>query len=121
MRVGEDDFLVGADVVPSKVEKGLQLLAVMANGYGKRTDLKEYKVQKRGGRGILTANITTKTGPLVSAHVVSEENSEIIAISRKGQVIRTGIDGISVLKRATQGVRIMRLDGSDRLALVDLV
>ncbi|HXV27294.1 MAG TPA: DNA gyrase subunit A [Candidatus Paceibacterota bacterium] len=121
MRLDASDQVVGADIIPAKAEKGLQLLAVMANGYGKRTDLSQYKVQKRGGRGILTANITTKTGPLVSAHVVSEENVDIIAVSKKGQVIRTAISGISVLSRATQGVRVMKLAASDELALVVLV
>ncbi|MBI2674213.1 MAG: hypothetical protein HYX22_00540 [Candidatus Yanofskybacteria bacterium] len=85
----KDDRVVGADVVPSGVEKGLHVLAVMKNGYGKRTDLKSYKVQKRGGHGVMTAKITPKTGELVSAHITSEENKELIAVSRKGVVIRT--------------------------------
>jgi DNA gyrase subunit A len=109
---------VGADVIPAKAEKGLQVLAIMEHGYGKRTDMKAYKVQKRGGKGIMTAKITPKTGVLVSAHIVSEENEELIAVSRKGQVIRTTIKEISVLGRATQGVRVMRLDAQDTLASV---
>ena len=121
IRLEGDDKVVGASVIPAKSEKGLCLLAVMANGYGKRTSLTQYKQQKRGGRGILTAKITTKTGPLVSAYVVSEENAEIIAVSKKGVVIRTSIDGISVLSRATQGVRVMKLQAGDELALVVLV
>ncbi|HWA64597.1 MAG TPA: DNA gyrase subunit A [Candidatus Paceibacterota bacterium] len=118
VRLEKGQRVVGADVIPSGAEKGLQLLAVMENGYGKRTDLKFYKLQKRGGHGIMTANITPKTGELVSAHVTSEENKELIAVSRKGQVIRTEIGGISVLGRATQGVRIMKLDAGDKLASV---
>jgi DNA gyrase subunit A len=118
VRLGKDGKVVGAEVVPAGAEKGLQLLALMENGYGKRTDLKFYKVQKRGGHGIMTAKITPKTGNLVSAHVVSEENKEIIAVSRKGQIIRTAISQISVLGRATQGVRVMRLDTGDKLASV---
>lgn len=113
--------VVGADVVPSGVEKGLKILVVMENGYGKRSDLKFYKVQNRGGRGIMTAKITSKTGKLVSAHVISEENKELVAMSRKGQVIRTTVEGISVLGRATQGVRIMKLESGDGLALVAVV
>lgn len=120
MRLEKDDKLVGADIINSNAEKGLSLMAVMANGYGKRTDLKEYKVQHRGGVGILTANITAKTGRLVSAHVTSEENEEFIAVSKKGQVIRTSIKEVPSLGRATQGVRIMRLDGSDEVASVVL-
>jgi len=118
IRLDKGQKVVGADVIPSGVEKGLRILVVMANGYGKRTDLKFYKVQKRGGHGIKTANITPKTGNLVSAHITSEENKELIALSRKGQVIRTTVDSISVLGRATQGVRVMRLDSGDGLASV---
>src|SRR3990167_7178941 len=118
IRLDKGQKVVGADVVPSGVEKGLRILVVMANGYGKRTDLKFYKVQKSGGHGIKTANITPKTGNLVSAHITSEENKELIALSRKGQVIRTTVDSISVLGRATQGVRVMRLDSGDRFASV---
>src|SRR3989344_1985252 len=106
IRIEKDEKVVGADVAPSGIEKGLHILVVMANGYGKRTDLKAYKVQNRGGRGIMTAKITPKTGKAVSAHITSEENKELVAVSRKGQVIRTDIGSISVLGRATQGVRI---------------
>jgi len=118
VRLDKDQRVVGADVIPSGVEKGLNLLVVMENGYGKRTDIKAYKLQKRGGHGIMTAKLTPKTGKLVSAHITSEENTEIIAVSRKGQVIRTSISSVSVLGRATQGVRVMRLDPSDKLASV---
>ena len=112
----------GAKVVGADVVSGTHLLAVMANGYGKRTKLSEYKIQKRGGKGILTAKITTKTGNLVSAHVVNEiEDEEIIAVSRKGVVIRTTLKTISVLGRATQGVRIMKLESGDAVASVVVV
>lgn len=121
IRLEAEAKIVGADIVPSGVEKGLHILVVMANGYGKRSDLKFYKVQKRGGHGIMTAKITTKTGKLVSAHIISEENKEIIAVSQKGQVIRTDIKSISVIGRATQGVRIMRLEAGDKLASVAVV
>jgi DNA gyrase subunit A len=121
MRLDKDDKVVGADVIPEKAEKGLSLMAVMSNGYGKRTAMKEYKVQHRGGVGILTANITTKTGRLVSAHITSEENEEFIALSKKGQVIRAAIKEVPNLGRATQGVRIMRMDAGDEIASVVLV
>ena len=120
-RLDKDEKVVGADVVPSGVEKGLKILVVTQNGYGKRTDLKFYKIQARGGKGIMTAKTTPKTGKLVSAHITSEENKELIAVSRKGQVIRTSIDSISVLGRATQGVRIMRVESGDGLASVVVV
>ena len=121
IRVEKDEKVIGADVIPSGVEKGLHILVVMANGYGKRTDLKAYKVQNRGGRGIMTAKITSKTGKVVSAHITSEESKELVAVSRKGQVIRTNIESISVLGRATQGVRIMKVESGDGLASVAMV
>ncbi|MEK7616407.1 MAG: DNA gyrase subunit A [Patescibacteria group bacterium] len=112
----------GAKVVGADVVSGTHLLAIMANGYGKRTKLTEYKVQNRGGKGILTAKITSKTGNLVSAYVVKEgEDEEIIAVSRKGVVIRTTLNTISVLGRATQGVRIMKLEPGDSVASVVVV
>ncbi len=121
IRLEKGERLVGSDIIPAGAEKGLQLLAVMQNGYGKRTDISAYKLQKRGGKGIMTAKITPKTGKLVSAHITSEENKELIALSQKGQVIRTTIEGISILGRATQGVRIMRMDAGDHIASVVLV
>ena len=121
IRIDKGERVVGADVIPSGVEKGLRLLVVMGNGYGKRTDMKAYKTQARGGKGIMTAKLTPKTGKLVSAHITSEENKELIAVSRKGQVIRTSIASVSVLGRATQGVRVMRLDAGDGLASVVVV
>lgn len=121
IRLDKDERLVGADAIPSGAEKGLFLLAVMEHGYGKRTAVSAYKLQKRSGKGIMTAKITPKTGKLISAHITSEDNKELIAISRKGQVIRTSIESISILGRATQGVRIMRLDPSDSVASVVLV
>ena len=121
IRLEKNAKLVGADIVPSGVEKGLKILVVMQNGYGKRTGIEAYKVQSRGGKGIMTAKITSKTGQLVSAHITSEENKELIAVSKKGQVIRTSIDSISILGRATQGVRVMHVESSDALASVVVV
>jgi len=86
------------------------------NGYGKRTDLKEYRVQTRGGSGIKTANITAKTGALAYAKILTGEEEDLIVISRKAQIIRTAIDLIPKISRSTQGVRIMRLDAGDKVA-----
>jgi DNA gyrase subunit A len=87
----------------------LHLLIVMMNGYGKRSDLVEYKVQGRGGSGIKTANITKKTGKIVAAFIVNaKDDRDLLVVSEGGQVVRTTIGSISVLGRATQGVRIMR-------------
>lgn len=121
IRLEKDEKVVGADVIPAKAEKGLYVMAVMENGYGKRTDLKQYKVQKRGGKGIMTAKITPKTGKLVSAHITTDGHKEFVAISKKGIVIRTSVESVSVLGRATQGVRIMRLEAGDSVTSVVLV
>jgi len=92
------------------------LLVVTENGYGKRTDLREYRLQKRGGSGIKTAKIVSKTGDLVASKVLSGVEEDLIVISQKGQVIRTKIAQIPKLGRSTQGVRIMKLEQGDRVA-----
>ncbi|OGN19167.1 MAG: DNA gyrase subunit A [Candidatus Yanofskybacteria bacterium RIFCSPHIGHO2_12_FULL_45_19b] len=119
MRLDKGAKLIGAEVIPTDMpEKDLKVLVVMANGYGKRSDLRYYKVQNRGGKGIKTAKLTPKTGKIVSAHIVNPEDKEIIAISQKGQVIRTTLDSVSVLGRATQGVRVMKMAVGDGVASV---
>ncbi|MFA5023078.1 MAG: DNA gyrase C-terminal beta-propeller domain-containing protein, partial [Candidatus Paceibacterota bacterium] len=80
------------------------------------TKLKEYKIQKRGGSGIKTMSVTKKTGQLVAVHINDGTEEEVFAISKMGQVIRTKIAEISVLGRATQGVRVMKLREGDSLA-----
>jgi DNA gyrase subunit A len=115
MRIDKGDFVVGADVVKKDMQKP-SLLIVMANGYGKKTDLKEYKVQKRGGSGIKTAQVTTKTGNVIASRVVIEDESELVAMSKKSQVIRVDVKEIPSLGRQTQGVRIMKLRDGDAIA-----
>jgi len=95
-----------------------KLLVIMEHGYGKQTSLGQYKIQKRGGSGIKTAKVTPKTGAVVSAQIVGGTAEEMIAISRKGQVIRTEIGAIPSLSRSTQGVRIMRLPEGDAVASI---
>jgi len=113
------DEVIGMDVIEAKGAKPKAqnyLLVVTENGYGKRTDLKEYRSQGRGGSGIKTAKITAKTGKLVASRVLAGEEEDLIVISQKGQVIRIKISSISKLSRATQGVRIMRLGEGDKVA-----
>ena len=95
----------------------------MRNGYGKRTDLTEYKVQGRGGSGIKTANVTTKTGDMVTGRIVNaKDDRDLFVMSDGSQVIRTSLSSISVLGRATQGVRIMSFKkDKDQVASVTLV
>ncbi|MEK7567149.1 MAG: DNA gyrase subunit A [Patescibacteria group bacterium] len=115
MRVGKKDELIGADVISAQ-EKNAHLLVMSSEGFGKKTNVKNYRLQRRGGTGIKTAKVTDKTGPVVSAKVVYPELEELIAISQKGQVIRTELKTIPELGRDTQGVRIMRLDAKDAIA-----
>lgn len=95
-------------------------MVVMANGFGKRTPLAEYKVQSRGGSGIKTANVTAKTGTLIAAQVITDE-AEILALSAKGQIIRTELKGVRQTGRSAQGVKIMNLKAGDRLAGVVII
>lgn len=117
VKLSKTDEVVGVGVV-GKDLKDPKLLVVSAKGYGKRTPIKEYKIQKRGGSGIKTAKVTEKTGKLIAAKIVDAEGSELVAISKKSQVIRLGSDEVSSLSRATQGVRIMKLRAGDQLASV---
>ncbi|MFA4890531.1 MAG: DNA gyrase subunit A [Candidatus Paceibacterota bacterium] len=115
IKMGSSDEIVGADAVQTK-DKDLFVLTLSSIGFGKKTKLKDYRQQKRGGSGIKTAKITAKTGQLVIAKAVDPELEELIAISQKGQVIRTPLSGIPVLGRQTQGVRIMKLKAGDSIA-----
>lgn len=123
IRMKGNDELVGMDVV-GKGRKGLELLVLSQNGYGKRSAFKFYKSQNRGGSGIKTAKITVKTGSLVWAKLVSADETEqedMIVISEKGQVIRIPLKSVPLLGRATQGVRIMRPKVGDRLSAATIL
>ncbi|MCD5384627.1 MAG: DNA gyrase subunit A [Candidatus Pacebacteria bacterium] len=119
MKMGKGDFIVGTGVSRKGVDEQA-LFVLTSTGYGKQTLLKEYKVQGRGGSGIKTLQITDKTKELIGAKVVgpnSKENEEeFVAISKNGVVIRSGVDEVSVLSRATQGVRVMKLRAGDSVA-----
>lgn len=115
MKLKKGDSLIGAEVIKKDGQTG-DYLVMSENGYGKKTKLKEYKAQKRGGSGIKTMSITKKTGPLVAVRVLDGNEEEVFAISKMGQVIRTPLSDISTLSRATQGVRIMKLREGDSLA-----
>ncbi len=113
IRLRGSDHVSSLDIIKKDL-KDARLLAVMANGYGKQTKLSEYKTQGRGGSGIKVAQITAKTGPLMSAHLISEE-TELFALSEKGQIIRTDLASVRLAGRATQGVRVMNLNSGDKL------
>ncbi|MDO8505190.1 MAG: DNA gyrase subunit A [bacterium] len=115
LKLSKGDMVVGAHVVKSVWKSG-HLLVISANGYGKRTELSEYKIQGRGGSGILTSKVTAKTGLVIASQIVTDEENEVIAISKKSQVVRVDIKEIPILGRQTQGVRIMKLREGDSIA-----
>jgi DNA gyrase subunit A len=101
------------------IAKSATLLVIMDKGYGKKTEMDEYKIQGRGGSGIKTAEVTAKTGKIIGAKVLTgteDETEEIVVISKKGQVIRCSTEEIPTLSRATQGVRIMKMREGDSIA-----
>lgn len=117
MSLAKGDFVVGVGLIMKGIQEP-KVLVVSEKGFGKKTSVKEYKVQKRGGSGIKTANVTDKTGKIITAQIVDEDEAEIIAISKKSQVIRLAAKEVPTLGRSTQGVRIMKLRTGDTLASV---
>jgi len=118
IRLAKDDEVVGMEVI-RKGEKNQKpnqqyLLILTEKGFGKRTELAQFKLQKKGGGGIKTAKITQKTGEIASAKILTHQE-DLIVISQKGQVIKIKIKSIPKLKRATQGVRIMKLEEGDKI------
>ncbi len=118
IRLRTGDYVIGMDIV----EEGSNIFVISEYGYGKRTKVSQFTAHARGGVGIRSAVVNTKTGKLVGVKTLNGEGQEVIVISAAGQTIRLGLKDIPALGRATQGVRIMRLNESDSvvsLALVD--
>ncbi len=126
--LNSNDFIASFDIIKTNTEQRGKilrnsvssqhqsaLLVVTENGFGKQTILSSYRAQSRGGKGIKTAKITTKTGKIVAAQVLADEE-ELFALSVKGQIIRTKISSIRVASRISQGVRIMKLEKEDKIA-----
>jgi len=121
IRLGKDDEIVGVDIIKkgekrNKDKTKKYVLVVTENGYSKRTKIKEYRIQGRGGSGIKTARINEKTGKIVFAKIVDEELKDLIVISKKGQVIRIPLGSISIIGRSASGVRAMRMSKTDKVA-----
>ena len=117
MDIGPDDEVVGAAIISNETE---EILVITENGFGKRTIVGEYRKQIRGGKGVKTLNVTEKNGKLSTLRVVSDDQ-DLIVVSDKGVVIRTHVDQISQTKRATQGVRIIRLRPDHKVSTIALV
>lgn len=126
IRLKRGDEVIGMEIIKAETKgqrakrRKKYLLVIMENGYGKRTDLREYKIQKRGGVGLKTANITKKTGKIVATRVLTSQK-DLVVISQKGKVIRTKISSISIFGRNAQGVRIMKLDKGDKVASIAII
>ena len=110
-----DDEVVGMICIEPDDKR--DVLVLSENGYGKRTDLDEYRITNRGGKGVKTINITEKTGKLISIQSVTDEN-DLMIINRSGLTIRTSVEQIRLAGRATQGVRIINLREGDAIASV---
>ena len=105
IRLGKDDEVIGMESIIAGANA--TLLAITENGFGKRTELDEYRVQTRGGKGVITYKVTPKTGNIVGIRIV-EEVDDVMLITDTGTIIRLNVAGISVLGRSTQGVTLMR-------------
>lgn len=115
MGVRSIDLAEGDEVISvAKIEEGKQVLGITQNGYGKRTELSEFRAQSRGGKGILAMRLTEKTG-LMAAQMLVDENEDIMLITDDGTIIRMPVDGISVIGRVSQGVRVMRVEDEARI------
>ncbi|MDE5814701.1 MAG: DNA gyrase subunit A, partial [Alistipes sp.] len=113
--IEDDDEVVGMICVEPDSKQ--DVLVLSENGYGKRTDLDEYRITNRGGKGVKTINVTEKTGKLISIQAVTDDN-DLMIINRSGLTIRTAVSQIRVAGRATQGVRIINLREGDAIASV---
>ena len=111
----ENDEVVGMIVV--KEGDGFDVMVVSEAGYGKRSSLEDYRITNRGGKGVKTITVTDKTGELVSLKAVTDED-DLMIITKKGTMIRMGVDTLRVMGRATQGVRLINLRNGDEIASI---
>ena len=116
--IDDDNEVIG--MIAIEPESQQDVLVLSENGYGKRTDLEEYRITNRGGKGVKTINITDKTGKLISIQAVTDDN-DLMIINRSGLTIRTSADQIRVAGRATQGVKVIDLREGDAIASVTAV
>jgi len=117
IRLRPGDQVIGMDIV----EEGSSIFVISEQGYGKRTKVAQFTAHARGGVGIRSAVVNTKTGKLIGVKALKDDEHEVILISKQGQTIRLGLGNIPELGRATQGVRIMRLNDNDCVVSLALV
>lgn len=118
MRLDEDDEVIGMESIIGN--KNATLLAITENGFGKRTELDEYRIQNRGGRGVITYKVTPKTGNVVGIRIATG-TEDVMLVTDKGTIIRLKVDEISVLGRSTQGVTLMRTNDGGKVVSIELI
>ena len=118
MRLDDDDAIIGMESIISGSKA--TLLAITENGFGKRTELDEYRIQNRGGRGVITYKVTPKTGNIVGIRIANGEE-DVMLITDKGTIIRLNVGEISVLGRATQGVTLMRTNDGGKVVSIEII
>ena len=118
IKLSDDDSLIGMESVIGG--SNTTLLTITENGFGKRTELDEYRVQNRGGRGVITYKITPKTGKIVGVKLATSDE-DVMLITDKGTIIRLNVDEVSVLGRATQGVTLMRTNDGGKVVSIETI
>ena len=118
IRLEDDDEVIGMESVIAGGKA--TLLTITENGFGKRTELDEYRVQLRGGKGVVTYKITPKTGKLVGVRIANEDD-DVMLITDKGTIIRINVKDISILGRATQGVTLMRTNDGGKVVSIEIL
>ena len=114
----DKDKVIGAAIINSEMDDDkMRFLTITEEGYGKRTKLSEYRLQSRGGKGLINAKLNDKTGKIVDVKIV-RENDEIMLITSEGTLIRTSINDITVQSRSATGVRIMKVRNNEKIASV---
>ena len=118
IRLDDKDFVIGMESIIAS--KDATLLAITEYGFGKRTELSEYRVQNRGGRGVITYKVTPKTGNIVGIRIANGDE-DVMMITDKGTIIRLKVEEISILGRATQGVTLMRTNDGGKVVSIELI
>jgi DNA gyrase subunit A len=113
--LGKNDYVVGLAVTPRKNGLIHRILSVTEQGFGKRTDVEEYRLQTRGGKGVINVKTTSRNGKVVAIQLV-DETSELIVISQYGKIIRIDTTTVRAAGRSTQGVKLLNLEESDKVA-----
>ncbi|MFP5250323.1 MAG: DNA gyrase C-terminal beta-propeller domain-containing protein, partial [Acidobacteriota bacterium] len=117
----KNDYVVGVAITPKEHEPGAyRILSVSENGFGKRTDVEEYRLQTRGGKGVKNMAVTDRIGRVSTIQLV-EETSELVVISQFGKIIRVDTKQIRAAGRATQGVRLLNLEDGDKVAAAVII